>query len=116
MNDLEKLTQLRLVSQLMLDVRLLKLEQASQARQESLDHLADLNRPAPPTDLNPITAGEVAMRYQQWADQRRSAINLVLARQTSAWSEARKDAAEAFGRNSVIGKLQDKRKPTVDRS
>ena len=114
MNDREKLAQLRLVSQLMLDVRLLKLERASQSRQESLEHLAELNRPAPPTDLNPVTAGEVAMRYQQWADQRRSAINLVLARQTAEWNEARKDAAEAFGRNSVIGKLQDKKKPTAD--
>lgn len=113
MEDLEKLAQLRLVSQLMLDVRLLKLEQTSQARQESLEHLAQLNRPAPPTDLNPVLAGEVAMRYQLWADQRRSAINLLLARQTAEWSEARKDAAEAFGRNSVIGKLQDKKKPVI---
>ena len=47
------------------------------------------------------------MRYQLWADQRRSAINLILARQTAAWSEARKDAAEAFGRDAVIAKLRD---------
>ena len=110
MTEQEKLSQLRQVSQLMLDIRLMKLERASQARQESLDHLADLNRPSPPTNLNPVTAGEVAMRYQLWADQRRSAINLVLARQTVEWSEARKDASEAFGRDSVIGKLQDRRK------
>ena len=113
MNDREKLAQLRLVSQLMLDVRLLKLEQTSQARQESLEHLAQLNRPAPPTDLNPVLAGEVAVRYQFWADQRRSAINIVLARQTAEWSEARKDAAQAFGRNSVIGELHDKKKPVT---
>ena len=116
MDDLQKLAQLRLVSQMMLDVRLLKLERATQARQESLDHLAELNRPAPATDLNPVLAGEVTMRYQLWADQRRSAINLVLARQTAEWSDARKDASEAFGRNSVIGKLQDKRKMPTGRS
>ena len=108
MTEQEKLGQLRQISQLMLDLRLMTLERAAQARQESLAHLAELNRPAPPTDLNPVTAGEVAMRYQLWADQRRSAINLVLARQTVAWTEARKDAAQAFGRNSVIGKLQDR--------
>jgi len=107
MSDKVKLTQLRHVSQLLLDVRLMKLERATQARQESLDRLSELNRPAPPGDLNPVIAGEVAMRYQLWADQRRSAINLVLARQTVAWTEARRDASEAFGRNQIIGKLQD---------
>lgn len=103
-----KLAQLRQVSQVMLDLRLLKLEKAAQARQGSVNHLAVLNRPSPETDLNPVVAGEVAMRYQLWADQRRSAINLVLARQTVEWTEARKDASEAFGRNAVIGKLQDR--------
>ena len=107
MTQRDKIAQLRDVSRLILDVRLMKLEQASQARQESLDHLSALNRPSPPTDLNPVTAGEVAMRYQLWADQRRSAINLILARQTAAWSEARKEAAEAFGRDAVIAKLRD---------
>ncbi|MBC7739444.1 MAG: hypothetical protein H7245_20060 [Candidatus Saccharibacteria bacterium] len=107
MIDKEKLAQLRHVSQLLLDVRLMTLDRATQARQDSLDRLAELNRPAPPSDLNPVIAGEVAMRYQLWADQRRSAINLVLARQTVEWTEARKDASEAFGRNQVVGKLQD---------
>lgn len=110
MSEREKMAQLRQVSQLMLDIRLLTLERAAQARQESLDHLAELNRPAPNTDLNPVVAGEVAMRYELWADQRRSAINLVLARQTVEWTEARQDASEAFGRNSVIGKLQERGK------
>jgi hypothetical protein len=110
MIDREKLAQLRRVSQLMLDVRLMTLERAAQARQESLNHLAELNRPSLATDLNPIVAGDVAMRYELWADQRRSAINLVLAQQTVAWTEARQDASEAFGRNSVIGKLQDRQK------
>jgi hypothetical protein len=94
----------------MLDVRLMELERADQARQESLEHLAELNRPALQTDLNHVIAGEVAMRYQLWADQRRSSINLVLARQTVDWAEARSAAALAFGRDSVIGKLQEKLK------
>ncbi len=108
MTQRAKLAQLHEVSQLLLDVRLLALDKAARARQASLDRLADLNRPAPPTDLNPIAAGEVAMRYQSWADQRRAAINLDLARQTAEWSEARLDAAQAFGRNAVIGKLRDR--------
>ncbi len=106
MNEREKLAQLQTVSQLMLDIRLLALERAAKARQASLDHLAELNRPSRPTDLGPIIAGEVEMRYQNWADQRRAAINLDLARQTVEWSEARRDAALAFGRNSVIDRLR----------
>ena len=104
----EKLAQMQQVSQLVLDVKLLALDRAARARQASLDHLDALNRPAPPTDLDPIVAGEVGMRYQNWADQRRSAINLDLARQTAEWVEARGDAALAFGRNAVIGKLSGK--------
>jgi hypothetical protein len=108
MKDREKLAQLKMVSQVMLDVRLLALDQAARARQESLDHLAALNQPATQTDLNPVVAGEVAMRYENWADHRRAEINLVLARQTVDWAEARQSAALAFGRNAVIGKLQNR--------
>lgn len=107
MNEREKLAQLHQVSQLMLDVRLFALDIAARARQSSLDHLAELNRPSPQTDLDPVVGGEVAMRYQRWADQRRSAINLDLARQTAEWAEAREGAAMAFGRNAVIGKLRE---------
>ena len=77
-------------------------------RQANLDHLAELNRPAPETDLDPVVGGEVGMRYQNWADQRRSAINIDLARQTAEWAEARESAGLAFGRNAVIAKLRSK--------
>ena len=106
MSARDKLGQLQTISQLMLDLKLLALERTARARQASLDHLDYLNRPCPPSDLGPLVAGEVEMRYQNWADQRRAAINLELARQTVEWSEARCDAALAFGRNSVIGKLR----------
>ena len=93
---------------MMLDIHLFALEQAAKARQASLNHLAALNKPPAPHDLNPITAGEVAMRYENWADHRRSDINLTLARQTAEWADARYEASLAFGRNAVIGKLQDR--------
>ena len=105
MKDREKLAQLTLLSQLVLDTRLIALRQAALARQQSLDHLADLDRPQPITDLSPIVAGEVAMRYQLWADQRRSDLNLTLARQTVTWTEARQDAARAFGRDQALNRL-----------
>jgi hypothetical protein len=49
------------------------------------------------------------MRYALWADQRRSEINLVLARQTVEWVEARQEAARAFGRNQVLQKLRERK-------
>ena len=108
MSDREKLAQLRQISQLTLDMRLFALEQAARARQASLDHLAELAKPHGPHDLNEVIAGEVAMRYQNWADHRRADINLTLARQTSDWVEARQEAALAFGRNAVILKLNER--------
>ncbi len=110
MSHREKLDQMRQISRLMLDVKLFALEQAARARQTSLDHLAELNKPHPAPDLNPVVAGEVRVRFEHWADLRRSDINLTLARQTAVWAEARQDAAQAFGRDSVIGKLQDRQR------
>lgn len=110
MSDREKLAQIQKLAQLILDIRLVELERAARARQASLDHLADLNRPQPITVDNPVLAGEIAMRFQTWADQRRAAINLELAQQTVAWEAAKLDASQAFGRNSVLGKLRDRRR------
>ncbi len=105
MSEREKMARITTLSQLVLDGRLAALDRASRARQASLDHLTELNRPLRPTDLSPIVEGEVAMRYQLWADQRRSEINLMLARQTAAWVEARQEAATAFGRNQALRTL-----------
>lgn len=106
MTPREKLANLKELTRLMLDLRLVELEKAARARQSSLDRLEELNRPQPSADPNPVIAGEVAMRYQHWADQRRTAINLDLARQTAEWDEAKRRAALAFGRDDVIGKLR----------
>lgn len=108
MSEKEKLHRLAEVSSLMLDTKMLALERAARARQRSLDLIAELNRPAAPTDLPLVAAAEVALCYALWADQRRSEINLLLARQTVEWVEARQEAARAFGRNQVVQKLGDR--------
>ena len=105
MTDRSRMLQLNILSQLVLDTRLMSLRQAALARQQSLDLLAELDLPQPDTDLPPVKAGEVAMRYQLWADQRRSEINLTLARQTATWTEARQEAAHAFGRDQALNRL-----------
>ena len=108
MSDKEKLRRLTEVSALLLDTKMLALEAASRARQRSLDRLAEINRPSDATNLPLIAAAEVALRYELWADQRRSEINAMLARQTAEWEEARQHAAQAFGRNQVLTKLRDR--------
>lgn len=110
MSDRAKLADLQRIARLMLDTRLAALDRAAKARQASLDHLEELNRPLPQTDLDPIVAGEVGMRYQHWADLRRAAINLDLARQTVEWQEARQAASLAFGRDAVIARLRERQK------
>ena len=108
MSDKEKLLRLAEVSSLMLDTKMLALERAARARQHSLDRMAELNQLAAPTDLPLVAAAEVALRYALWADQRRSEINLLLARQTGEWVEARQEAARAFGRSQVVQKLGER--------
>lgn len=108
MSDTEKLQRLAQVSNLILETKMLALEKAARARQHSLARMAELNRPAAPNDLPLVLAADVAMRYELWADQRRSEINLILARQTVEWVEARQAAAGAFGRNQVVQKLADR--------
>ena len=110
MSETEKLQRLAQVSQVMLDARMLSLEKAARARQASLDLLAELDRPMPSGDLAPLVMAEVALRYALWADQRRSELNGILANQTVEWTEARQEAARAFGRNQIVQKLAG-RKP-----
>lgn len=88
-----------------LDARLSELSAIARAREGSLSRLAALDRPVSPADLNPIAAAEAAVRYQHWADQRRAEINETLARQTVALEEARRRAAQAFGRAEVLARL-----------
>ncbi len=104
-----QIDQLRKLTDLMLDAKLLDLKAASAARQASLDRLADLDRPALATDLAEIAAAEVAIRYLHWADQRRSEINLTLARQTVTWIEARDAASLAFGKSQALQELAKKK-------
>jgi hypothetical protein len=110
MNECERLKRLSAISNLLLDSRMLAVERAARARQQSLDLLAELELPAGPTDLPPILSGEVRMRYELWADRRRSELNQLLARQSVEWAESQQEAAQAFGRNQVVRKLEERRK------
>lgn len=103
--DLARLAQ---ISQLILDVKLAGLQKAAVKRQQSLDLLASLNKEHEETDLPPVAAHQALLRYQHWADARRSEINLLLARQTADMHMARDAAGQAFGKDQALRGIQSK--------
>lgn len=105
--DKQRLSGLQDLAQMVLDAQLAELRQIARARDESLAHLAELNRPFAETDLNPIAAAGAAIRFQRWADLRRAEVNQTLARQTVQLQEARAAAQTAFGRATALAKLRD---------
>lgn len=97
--DLAKLEDL---SRLILDDRLSRLRAAGSLVEISRMQIAALDRSAEPDDLPPFAANQIALRYQVWADARRSELNVVLASQTANWLDARQDARQAFGRAEAL--------------
>lgn len=90
------------LAQLVLDQRLGRLRSAAADLERSRKQISALDLSAAPTDLEPVTAERVALTYSRWADQRRSELNLVIARQTVNWMEARSEAQTAFGRVQTL--------------
>jgi hypothetical protein len=113
MSRAKDLSQLADLAQLMLDHRLGTLKASSDRLEQSRMQLSALNQTAEPVDLDPVTAVKVGLDYERWADVRRAELNLVIARQTAAWLEARGDAQTAFGRvqalRSVAEKIRERR-------
>jgi hypothetical protein len=103
--DLAKLAD---VAQLMLDHRLGQLRGAMSELDRSRMQLAAINEAARPADLPTVAAERVALNYDRWADIRRSELNLVIARQTAAWIEARSTAGLAFGKLQALSGLAEK--------
>lgn len=107
--ETQKLRALQGLAQMVLDAQLAELRAIAQAREDSLAHLADLNRSFQPSDMHPVAAAEAEIRFQRWADLRRSEINQVLARQNVQLDEARSAARTAFGRARALGQLGQSR-------
>jgi hypothetical protein len=105
MKKRQSLARLTALSDVILDQHLAKLQACAAERNASLQRLRDL-APAPAEGLDPITGAATLLRFEIWADARRSEINLVLARQTAAWMEAQAEAKTAFGRAQVLKRLQ----------
>jgi hypothetical protein len=103
----DELARLAALGGLILDLRLAELGAAARQRDASLAQLRHLSA-EPAKGLDPLLTAQAALRYEFWADQRRAAINLVLARQTAAWQMAQDEARRAFGRANALAKMQEK--------
>lgn len=113
MSQAKDLKRLSDVTQLLFDSRLDQLHRAATELERSRMQLDAINQVVRASDLDPVTAGKVALTYDRWADQRRSELNLVIARQTVDWMEARGEAQTAFGRvqalQGLATRLKEKR-------
>jgi hypothetical protein len=104
MSQKQQLANLRQISALLLDSRLSTLNAAARAKQESEAQIAGLNQmPAKPENLSDVALERVSLTYQRWADTRRLELNMLLARQTVTWMEARDAARQAFGKKEALG-------------
>lgn len=103
MSKARDLSRLSEVAQLTLDHRLGQLRSSAADLERSRMQLASINAAARPVDdIAPVTAEKVALSYERWADVRRSELNLVIARQTVEWMDARSGAQTAFGRVQAL--------------
>lgn len=113
MSQAKDLKRLSDVAQLLFDSRLDQLHRAARELERSRMQLAAISQVDRSADLDPVTAGKVGLSYDRWADQRRSELNLVIARQTVDWMEARGEAQTAFGRvqalQGLATRLKEKR-------
>lgn len=97
--EIARLTQL---AALTLDHRLGQMRAASLALERSRDQLAAISEAGKPADLPLVAGAKAEWAYRRWADQRRSELNLVIARQTADWLTARDAATTAFGRREAL--------------
>lgn len=93
---------LRVITQLLLDHDLWHLRAAAEALARSKAQLAEIGTSGHCGDLPLVAHAQAELTYQRWADQRRSELNLVIARQTAEWLAARERAKRSFGRDEVL--------------
>lgn len=106
MSKEDPLARLGTIAAVILDGRLSELRRCAAARDESLAQIAGLQCvPVPAGDLEGAAAALAALTYQRWADERRRALNQILARQTAEWIDATEAARRAFGRDEALKTL-----------
>ena len=110
-DEKRNLTRLQQLATMIRDREMAGLRAAQLAREASEARLADLAKPMPTQDLDPIAAALTEIRWQRWADRRRAEINLQLARQIVECDRMRDGACHAFARSDVLRRLRDDANP-----
>jgi len=109
MSQKQQLAKLGQLANLLLESRLAVLQTAARAKLESEAQLAGLMAPPPLAEqISEIASALAGLNYQRWADARRAELNMLLARQTVTWMEARDHAREAFGKKQALGGVATK--------
>ena len=93
------------ITGLIMDQHLAELRAKKAAQTETRGHIAALDEPLVAADVSLAAAEQVGLRYAAWADRRKAALNITLARQTVAVLAAEDGARTAFARNVVMEKL-----------
>lgn len=106
---LKRLRDLQRMAQLQLDLGLSDLRRAANAKAGSEAQLAALAERRSAAGLDPVAAALAEARWQIWAEARRVQVNLILARQSAVWSQARDDARRDFARCEALRLLVAKR-------
>jgi hypothetical protein len=102
MSRVKDISRLQDLAALVRDHQLAQLRDAAARCEQSKMQISALEREPSDTGLDPVGAGLVGLRYQAWADVRRSELNAVLARQTADWLAVREEAKTAFGRAEAL--------------
>jgi hypothetical protein len=102
-----RLARLAVIADLLRDVRLADLAQASMARNASLARLQDLSRPVDTGGLDALAGAQADQLYQRWAAARRAEVSRALATQTADWQASKGRARLAFARSQVLARLRD---------
>jgi hypothetical protein len=97
------------ITELVMDQHLADLRVKKAAQMETRGHIAALDQSVVVADVSLAAAAQVGLRYAAWADRRKAALNVTLARQTVAVLAAEDGARVAFARNTVMEKLGGKR-------
>jgi hypothetical protein len=93
------------ITGLIMDQQLADLRMKKAAQTVTRGHLASLDLRPEAEDVALAAAVQAGLRYAAWADQRKAALNVTLARQTAAVLIAEDAARVAFARNSVMARL-----------
>jgi hypothetical protein len=94
---------------MIMDQHLAALRVKKAAQSETRQHIAALDQDPQAEGVTLAAAAQVALRYGAWAERRKIALNVTLARQTVAVIAAEDAARMAFARNVVMEKLAGKR-------